>query len=110
MIQVIDDEPFPSLVNSIEDELRELSAGTVRRLYVEAPQAKGGIALLANWILVQLTSNTLDILVGVVHRWAGRADRRIQLSIGGDTLVLTGATAEQQDLALEAFLARHCDD
>ena len=39
--------------------------------------------------------------------FASRTGRTVEVSIGGDELKLTGATSQQQEQIINAWLARH---
>jgi len=56
-----------------------------------------------------LLPGALTMLVAVVRSWlrSGNADRRIQVTIGGDTIELKGATPAEQQLLIDEFLRRH---
>ena len=40
-------------------------------------------------------------------RWARASRRDVEVTVGGDTLRLTGVTSEQQDKIIDAWLERH---
>lgn len=62
--------------------------------------ALGGLA-------VRLGTVALKNLVTRLRDWAARNNRGVEITIDGDTLKLTGATAEQQQQLLDVWLAKH---
>jgi hypothetical protein len=49
----------------------------------------------------------LRAVVAAVRGWVGRTGRTVEVSIDGDVLKLTGATSQQQEKIVDAWLARH---
>jgi len=45
--------------------------------------------------------------VKAVGSWTTRTGRTVEVSVDGDVLKLTGASREQQDRVIEAWIARH---
>ncbi|MFI9328909.1 hypothetical protein ACIGZJ_15330 [Kitasatospora sp. NPDC052868] len=73
-----------------------------------APDHAKGLETLVGWLVVQFgTIDTLRAVVGAVRSWAGRTNRAVEVSYGGDVLKLSGATSEQQEKIINDWLARH---
>jgi hypothetical protein len=73
-----------------------------------APEGAKGLGTLAGWLAVQFgTPDGLCAVVTAVRGWALRTGSSVEVSIGGDVLKVTGATARQQEKIIDAWLARH---
>ena len=72
--------------------------------------SKGAAAALAGWLAVHFGAaglkSGLKAVVNVVATWAGRTGKTVELTIGGNTLKLTGASAEMQSRIVDEFFAR----
>jgi hypothetical protein len=53
------------------------------------------------------TLDGLRAVLAAVRGWASRTGRTVEVSIGGDALKVTGATSKQQEMIIDAWLARH---
>jgi hypothetical protein len=106
--------------DSDAEELAELAAGLRAELLgvdevSVAPYAAGappagakGLGMLAGWLVTQFgTLDGLRAAVAAVRGWAGRTGRIVEVSIDRDVLKLTGATSQQQEKIVDAWLARH---
>jgi hypothetical protein len=63
---------------------------------------------VAGWLVAQF--GTLDgprALVAAVRGFALRTGRTVEVTIGGDPIKVTGATSQQQQQLIDAWLARH---
>jgi hypothetical protein len=107
-----DPEQLDELTSLLRDELLDLDVAAVEPLTQEsAPNdAKGALAALGGWLAVHFGAAGLKAglraVVNVVASWAGRTGKTVELSIGGDTLKLTGASAEMQSRIVDEFFAR----
>ena len=107
-----DAEQLDELTSLLRQELLELDVATVEPLTQEsAPEdSKGAVAALAGWLAVHFGAaglkSGLKAVVNVVATWAGRTGKTVELTIGGNTLKLTGASAEMQSRIVEEFFAR----
>jgi len=73
-----------------------------------APAGAKGLGTLAGWLVTQFGSlDGLRAAVAAVRGWVGRTGRTVEVSIDGDVLKLTGATSQQQEKIVDAWLARH---
>ncbi|MBN1174859.1 MAG: hypothetical protein JXA67_22055 [Micromonosporaceae bacterium] len=67
--------------------------------------AKGGnmVATLG----IKLGGVALKKAIDKIREWISRNGRSVEVTIDGDTIKLTGATAAQQEQLLHAWLVRH---
>ena len=73
-----------------------------------APDGAKGLGTLAGWLAVQFgTLDGLRAVVSAVRGWSSRTGRTVEVSIGGDTLKVTGVTSQQQEEIIDVWLARH---
>jgi len=104
-----DDEELTVATAWLRDELLALDVDDVEPLAGEAMPdgAKGlGVALAA--VLVKVGSGvSLRAVLDALLRWARASRRDLEVTLDGDTLRLTGVSAEQQDKIIDAWLARH---
>jgi hypothetical protein len=106
-----DDEEMTRLVGSLRTELRALDIRSVRQPVAAAPdKSKSGGVPSPDQLVVGLATSpdVLASVIGWIGAWLGRnRARSAKLSIGGDTLEVTGlSTAEQQRL-IDLWVSRH---
>jgi hypothetical protein len=104
-----DAEEMANLTGRLHAELLGVDAASVARLPAEAaPEGAKGLGDLAGWLLVQFgTLDGLRTVVAAVRGFASRTGRTVEVSIGGDELKVTGATSQQQEKIIDAWLACH---
>jgi hypothetical protein len=106
-----DDEEVEELTGRLREALLELDVASVSRERAgEAPEgSKSAGALAAGSLLVSVMSPAvLSSIVELIRGWLGRrGSRTVKLSLGGDTIELTGVSDERQDQLIQAWLARH---
>jgi hypothetical protein len=89
-------------------ELSCLDDARVEQVAEEAPEGAKGIGAASGTILARVANlDAFKALVEVLRSWTTRIGRTVEVSVDGDTLKLTGATREQQDRVIEAWIARH---
>ncbi|WP_019809030.1 hypothetical protein [Saccharomonospora halophila] len=110
---VVDAEEHEAHTADLGRRLRE-SAGSLRASpapVAEAPPgAKGlGSALVAGFeVTVTASRRTLAAVIETLRAWTTAVtSRSVVVELDGDRLEITGATTEQIDHVLEAFLDRH---
>jgi hypothetical protein len=91
----------------LRDDLLELDIDSAELDETEAPADAKGLAAAGSWLVVHLGPAALREVVRTISRWAARTERNVELSLGGDTLKLTGATPQQMERALDEWFARH---
>ena len=107
-----DAEQLDELASLLRQELLELDVAAVEPLTQgSAPEgSKGAAAALAGWLAVHFGAaglkSGLQAVVNVVATWAGRTGKTVELTIGGNTLKVTGASAEMQSRIVDEFFAR----
>jgi Effector Associated Constant Component 1 len=89
-------------------QLSDLDGVTVEPGRMVATPAAKGLGATAQALLAHVArAGALAALVRAVREWASRTNRSVEISLDGDVLKLTGASREQQQLVVEAFIARH---
>ena len=107
-----DAEELADLAAELYAELLSVDAASVAPLSAEAaPGGAKGLGDVAGWLVAQFgTLDGLRALVAAVRRFASRTGRTVEVSIDGDHLKVTGATSQQQEEIIDAWLARHGPD
>ena len=94
------------LVSRLRAELSSLDIDGVEERPDAVPDlSKGAGAALT--LGVRLGAAALKVVVAKVRDWASRNDQTVELTIRNDTIKITKATPEQQELLINAWLARH---
>lgn len=90
-------------------ELLDLDVDDVTRPVETAPAGARGVDVAAlGSLLVTAGQSAIGAIAAVLGSWLSRQSQRsVKLQIGEDTIELTDASVEQQQLLLDAFLARH---
>jgi hypothetical protein len=104
-----DAEDLADLAGRLHAELLGVDGASVAPFPADAaPEGAKGLGDLAGWLLVQFgTLDGLRTVVAAVRGFASRTGRTVEVSIGGDELKVTGATSQQQEKIINAWLARH---
>jgi hypothetical protein len=97
-----DDGPWAGLLS---DELGEFDEVQVGR--APADPVEGAKGLAAGALLARIPGGTAKAVLGMVRAWVVRTGRTVEATIDGDTIRITGASGDQQDRVIEAWLARH---
>jgi hypothetical protein len=103
------------LVLDLRSELLELDSEQVELAAAGAPPegARAAEAIVVGALLVRLarTSDSLSAVVRTVRGWLGpREDRRVRIELDGDVIELSGASDEERDRLVDAWIARHGRD
>ncbi len=111
-VQPVEGEDDADLLEAtalLRQELLDLDVDEVRTVdRPEDPADAKGLAALAGWLAVQLGSvDTVRSVIGLLRGWAGQRRREVEVTIGGDTLKLSAVSASEQELIIDAWLARH---
>jgi hypothetical protein len=89
-------------------ELSDLDDVWVETLVEDAPEGSKGLGAVAGAVLARLASVTaLKAVLETVGAWVARTGRTVEVSVDGDVLKLTGASRQQQDRIVEAWIVRH---
>lgn len=103
-----DPEELATLARRLRAELLDLDVDQVEPLTEDtAPEDAKGLSSLAGALAVQLGAASLKALVARIRDWVSRNGRTVEVTIGGDTVKVTGATPQQQETLINAWLARH---
>ncbi|MGH3980230.1 MAG: effector-associated constant component EACC1 [Pseudonocardiaceae bacterium] len=66
-----------------------------------------GLSSLAGMLAVRWGAAGLRAVLSKIRDWVVRTGRSVEVTIDGDTVKVTGATAEQQEKLINMWLARH---
>jgi hypothetical protein len=104
-----DAEELADLAGQLHAELLGVDDASVGPLPAgAAPEGAKGLGDVAGWLAAQFgTLDGLRALVAAVRGFASRTGRTVEVSIGGDPIKVTGATSQQQQQLIDAWLARH---
>jgi hypothetical protein len=105
-------ERLAALADALRTELLNLDVDDVRPVRFGRPPAGArAVDIAASGSLLASigdSATALSQLVTAVRSWVGRsrgtAARTVEVSVGDNSLRLTGASAEQQDRMIEAFV------
>jgi hypothetical protein len=108
----IDEEELERLARSLRAELLELDVDAVEPAAGDpAPENSRAIeALMVGALIIRLaqTSDALSSLVHTVRGWIGsNGDRSVRLELDGDVLELTGASDDERQRLVDAWIERH---
>ena len=106
-----DAEERDDVARALRRDLLELDVERVERPVVPAPDgARAAEAIALGTLLVTLGPQALGGACSAIKEWVTRrADRRVELEIDGDRIVLDGVSDEERRQLLELFVARHRD-
>ena len=104
-----DAEELADLAGQLHAELLGVDDALVGPLPAGAvPEGAKGLGDVAGWLVAQFgTPDGLRALVAAVRGFASRTGRTVEVSIGGDSLKVIGATSQEQEKIIDAWLARH---
>ena len=108
-----DAEEAELLGRRLRAELRTLDVDDVRTVAGgNAPQGAKGVEAVGE-LLVTLSGagGVLATVVATIRDWLGRRGNagKVSLTIDGDTLELSSATAAERDRLIDTFVARHAE-
>lgn len=104
-----DAEELAVLAAELRSELLDTDATSVAPLSAEVvPEGAKGLGTVPGWLLAKFgTLDGLRAMMGAVRAFSLRTGRTVEVSIGGDKLKVTAATAQEQRQIIDAWLARH---
>jgi hypothetical protein len=103
-----DADELAGLSSALRSELLELDVDAVEAVVgADAPEGAKGLPAWAATLTVRLGLASLGALVKRLRQWAGRTGHSVEVTIDGDSLKVTGASDEQQQKLIDAWLARH---
>jgi hypothetical protein len=103
-----DVESLDESTSLLREELLEYDVLGVDRLTAAeaAEDSKGVVASVGGWLAVHLGPAGLKAVVNAVASWTGRTGKTVELTIGGNTLKLTGVSSDVQSRIVDEFFAR----
>ena len=104
-----DAEELADLTGQLHAELLGVDDASVGPRPAEAvPEGAKGLGDVTGWLVAQFgTLDGLRALLAAVRGFASRTGRTVEVSIGGDPIKVSGATSQQQQQLIDAWLARH---
>jgi hypothetical protein len=106
-----DAEELERLARSLRAELLELDVEAVEPVSETAPDGSRAVdALVVGALVVRLVRNTaaLAAVVRTVRGWLGpHGDRRVRLELDGDVIELSGASDDERERLVSAWIERH---
>jgi hypothetical protein len=103
-----DAEQLDDLTDMLREELLELDVAAVAPVMQDhAPEdAKGVVAALGGWLAIHFGPAGLRAVVNAVVAWAGRSGKTVEITLNGNTLKLTGTSADVQSRMIDEFFVR----
>ena len=103
-----DAEKLDDMTATLREELLELDVAAVEPMMEDrAPEdTKGVVAALGGWLAVHFGSAGVKAVLNTVVAWAGRNGKTVELTLNGNTLKVTGASADVQSRIVDEFFAR----
>jgi hypothetical protein len=100
------DDPW---VAGLRRDVLDAGAVSVEPQHVRAPEGSRAIEGAIAALFVQAAPGAVAVIVSAIKDLLKRSSvrRRLTVRIGGDELVLDGATSVEQERLVAAFLARH---
>jgi hypothetical protein len=108
-----DDERLEELSLHLAGELRELDVESIRPAVAgdAPPGTRSALAAAAGAMVLSLrpSAQQLTAVIGAVRDWLRRSPgtRTVKVTIGGDTLELTGASDELQRRVVDDWISKH---
>jgi len=104
-----DPEELDELTASLHGQLLELDVEAVDRPRGDAPPGtRAADAAELGKLMVTFGPTVLGSVVQTIRTWLSRGrGRSVKLRLGDDAIEVTGASSEQQEQLIAAFLARH---
>lgn len=105
---------YEELTEAVRRELLRLDVESVDRIPAgPVPEGARGIDLSALGALIVSVGQSAPVLgqvVEVVRAWASRSPKRsAKITLGGDTLELSGLSERDQRLVIRDWMARHAE-
>ena len=102
-----DAEQLDDLTDMLREELLELDMAVEPVMQDQAPEdAKGVVAALGGWLAIHFGPASLRAVVNAVAAWAGRSGKTVEITLNGNTLKLTGTSADVQSRMIDEFFVR----
>jgi hypothetical protein len=103
-----DAEQLDDLTTMLREELLELDVAAVEPMMEDQPpeNTKGVVAVLSGWLAIHFGPAGLRAVVNAVVAWAGRTGKTVEITLNGNTLKLTGTSADVQSRIIDEFFVR----
>jgi hypothetical protein len=106
-----DADRIAELASSLRRELLELDGTNVATIHEgdAPPGTRAADLLVVGALLVKIAKRAGNVaeVVRAVQRWAANGRGTVTLEIDGDKISVTGASTEQQDRLISAWVERH---
>jgi membrane-associated two-gene conflict system component 1 (EACC1) len=106
-----DAEELDRLSLELREDLLALDVEAVERAEVQGlpTGAKGSGPGAAGTLIITLANSTVVVaLIGILRSWLSRGSgRKVQVRFGGDTILVTDASAEEQAKLIEWWIDAH---
>lgn len=104
-----DARELAELAYGLQVQLSDLDISSVEPLSAdEAPAFAKGYGPVFGWLVARFgTLDGLKAVVAAVAGWTRLSGHSVEISLDGDTLKVSRATADQQQELIDAWLSRH---
>lgn len=103
-----DTEDLADLAGLLRDDLLSADADVRPLAANDVPEGAKGLGTVVGSLLVGLGApDGLPGVLAAIRLWAARTKRTAEISIGGDTLKVSGVSSREQEKIVDAWLARH---
>ena len=108
-----DAEELDQLTRALQQQLLELDVQSVERpVGADPPSGSRGVDVAAVGMLIVTLAKAapaLTSVVGTIRSWLTGASgsRSVTIKVGEDSLIVTGASSEDQERLISAFIERH---
>lgn len=94
------------LTRNLGNELRQIEVHSVERIAEDAaPPGSKGDPFTIGWLAVTLTPMVANKVFDILVDWAKRAhDRTVKVTLGQNTIELSGATQKEREKLLKKWL------
>jgi len=101
-----DAQELDELTRNLGDELRQIEVRSVERISKgEAPPGSKGDPFTIGWLAITLTPILANRVFDLLGEWAKRGhDRSVKVTLGENTIELSGATPKQYEKVLNKWL------
>ena len=101
-----DPEDAAPWLTMLGEEVGELDDVAVEQDVESLPEGAKGVAVLAG-LALKAPIDGVKLVLTLIQGWVIRTGRTVEATIDGDSIKITGASREQQDLVIGAWLGRH---
>lgn len=103
-----DEEELAGMARRLRAPLLDLDVDSVVPLAAAADlEGAKGLGPVLGGLVVQVGIAGLKSVLAAVAGWAARTGHNVEVSYGGDRLLITGVTSAQQERIIDDFISRH---